>query len=101
MLNKSALNKLFNDIRENMLELINMIEVKIDVGYILEELEELSYKIKKLNPEGIKISQEIMSNYKKLYKRYKDRLASYLSQKEASQLINRINIWIQILVNSL
>ena len=55
----SSINEIFVNIRKEMFELINMIEIKIDVGYILEELEDISYEIKNLGEEGKQIYGEM------------------------------------------
>ena len=81
---------MFVNIRKEMFDLINMIEIKIDVGYILEEIEELSYEVKRIKGKGEKLSQEMTEIYDQLFKRYKNKLAAFLSPRESNQLIEKI-----------
>lgn len=77
-----------------MFELINMIEIKIDVGYILEELEDIAYEVKNLGEEGKIIHQEMMGVYNSYFNKYKDKLAAFLSSKESSSIIDKIKKWL-------
>ncbi|MHA2357998.1 MAG: hypothetical protein ACXABK_04435 [Candidatus Heimdallarchaeaceae archaeon] len=95
----NALNSLFISIREELFELMNMIEIKIDVGYILEEMEELSHNIQKMSETGIKIGEEMKDIYNSLYKKYKNKLAAFLNPRESNYLIGKIKGWIQELPN--
>ena len=97
VIRRDVLNTLFINIRKDLFELINMIEVRIDVGYILEELEEISYEVKKLNTEGEKIAKEMKEIYNSLYKNYETKLASFLSSREANHLVDKIESWLQVL----
>ena len=97
VIERDVLNTLFINIRKNLFELINMIEIRIDVGYILEELEEISFEIKKLNREGEKIVKEMKEIYNSLYRKYEKQLASFLSSREANHLVSKIESWLQIL----
>ena len=97
MLDRNTLNEMFISIRKDMFDLINMIEIKIDVGYILEEIEELSYEVKKIKGKGEGLSQEMKEIYTRLYKRYKNKLAAFLSPRESNQLIDKIKSWIHLL----
>jgi len=84
-----------------MFELMNMIEIKIDVGYILEEMEELAHEIQKVNENGIIIGKEMREIYNSIYKKYKNKLAAFLTPRESSYLIGKIKGWIQELPNLL
>ncbi len=85
---------MFVNIRKEMFELINMIEIKIDVGYILEELENISYEIKNLGDEGKKIHEEMMQIYNSYFNKYKNKLAAFLSPRESSSLTEKIKRWL-------
>ena len=85
---------MFVNIRKEMFELINMIEIKIDVGYILEELENISYEIKNLGDEGKKIYDEMMQIYNSYFNKYKNKLAAFLSPRESSSLTEKIKRWL-------
>lgn len=97
MLKKNTSNILFTNIRQLLFELINLIDVNIDVGYVLEELEEIAHEIKKINTKGEILSQEITEIYNSLYRKYKNKLAAYLSPRESNQIIGKIKNWIQVL----
>ncbi|MCG3215234.1 MAG: hypothetical protein KAS63_00810 [Candidatus Heimdallarchaeota archaeon] len=97
MIEKNPLNTLFITIRKELFELINMIEVRIDVGYILEEIEEISFEISKLSKEGEKIVKEMKEIYSSLYKKYENKLAAFLSSREANYLVDKIESWLQVL----
>jgi hypothetical protein len=88
---------MFINIRKDLFELVNMIEIKIDIGYILEEIEELSYEVEKMSEIGSKMGGEMREVYNSLYKKYENRLASFLTPREANHLINKIMSWIQSL----
>jgi hypothetical protein len=92
---------MFISIRKELLELMNMIEIKIDVGYILEEMEELSHEIKKISEKGRIIGEEMGDIYNSMYKKYKNKLAAFLTPRESSFLIEKIKGWIQELPNLL
>ncbi|OLS31937.1 MAG: hypothetical protein HeimAB125_14060 [Candidatus Heimdallarchaeota archaeon AB_125] len=77
-----------------MFELINMIEIKIDVGYILEELENISYEVKNLGNEGVKIHEEMKHLYSSYFSKYKNKLAAFLSPRESSSLTEKIKKWL-------
>ena len=93
------MNTTFISIRKELLELINMIEIKIDVSYIIEEIEEISYEIKKMGSEGERIAEDMKELYISLLSKYKNKLAAFLSTKEANQIIEKIQKWIVILPN--
>ena len=76
-----------------------MIEIKIDIGYILEEIEEISYKVQTMSNLGSKLGGEMREIYNSLYKKYENKLASFLTPREANHLIGKIMIWIQSLPN--
>lgn len=93
------MNATFISIRKELFELINMIEIKIDVSYIMEEIEEISHEIQKMGVEGKRISEDMMKLYNSLFSKYKNKLASFLSSKEAYQIIEKIQKWLVILPN--
>ena len=93
------MNTTFISIRKELFELINMIEIKIDVSYIIEEIEEISYEIQKMGNEGERIAEDMMKMYNSLFSKYKNKLASFLSSKEANQIIEKIQKWLVILPN--
>jgi len=97
LIRRDVRNTLFINIRKDLFELINMIEVRIDVSYILEELEEISYEVKKLNLEGEKIVRDMKEIYDSLYKKYEKKLAAFLSSREANHLVGKIESWLQVL----
>ncbi len=97
MANKNTMNATFISIRKELFELINMIEIKIDVSYIIEEIEEISYEIQKMGNEGERIAEDMMRLYKSLFNKYKNKLASFLSSKEANQIIEKIQNWLIVL----
>lgn len=99
MLKKNADDAQFTNMKQSLFELINLIEVKIDVGYILEEIEEIALKVQKLNVEGEKLSEEMKEVYKSLYGKYKNKLAAFLSAREENQITGKIKNWIQVLPN--
>ncbi|MHA1198156.1 MAG: hypothetical protein ACTSQF_02180 [Candidatus Heimdallarchaeaceae archaeon] len=90
----SPMNNVFVSIRKELFELADMVEIRIDVGYILEELEELSQEIKKVGGEGERIFEEISDIYKSLFKKYQNKLAAFLSSKERNLLTEKINKWL-------
>jgi hypothetical protein len=90
----SSTNNVFVSIRQDLFELADMVEIRIDVGYILEELEELSLKIKKIGGEGERIFEEMNDIYKSLYKKYQNKLAAFLSSKERNLLTEKIKKWL-------
>ncbi len=93
------MNTTFISIRKELFELINMIEIKIDVSYIIEEVEEISVEIQKMGIEGERIAEDMMKLYNSLFSKYKNKLASFLSSKEANQIIEKIQKWLVILPN--
>ena len=97
----SSINEIFVNIRKEMFELINMIEIKIDVGYILEELEDISYEIKNLGEEGKQIHEEMMNIYNSYFNKYKNKLAAFLSPRESSSLTEKIKKWLFELSNTI
>jgi hypothetical protein len=97
--NKNTMNATFISIRNELFELINMIEIKIDVSYIMEEIEEISYEIRKMGTEGERIAEDMMKLYNALFGKYKNKLAAFLSSKEANQIIEKIQKWLVILPN--
>lgn len=97
MLEKNADDTPFTNMRQLLFELINLIEIKIDIGYILEEIEEITLEIRKLNPEGVNLGDEMKEVYKSLYRKYKNKLAAFLSPREVNQLTGKIKNWIQVL----
>ncbi len=97
MLEKNANDAQFTNMRQLLFELINLIEIKIDVGYILEEIEELNLEIRKINSKGESLGDEMKEVYKSLYRKYKNKLAAFLSPREVNQLTGKIKNWIQIL----
>lgn len=99
MANKNTMNNTFVSIRKELFELINMIEIKIDVSYIMEEIEEISYEIQKMGIEGERIAEDMMKLYNSLFSKYRNKLASFLSSKEANQIIEKIQKWLVILPN--
>lgn len=101
MVNKNTMNNTFISIRKELFELINMIEIKIDVSYIMEEIEEISYEIKKIGEEGERVAEDMMKLYRSLFSKYKNKLAAFLSSKEANQIIEKIQSWLIILPNLL
>jgi hypothetical protein len=88
---------MFISIRKDLFELVNMIEIKIDIGYILEEIEELSHEIQKMSEIGSKMGVEMRDIYNSLYNKYKNKLASFLTPREANHLVSKIMSWIQLL----
>ena len=95
MVKRNTLENLYNEVNTGLFELINLIEVKIDVSYILEELEEATHKVKKINRIGDPIVEEMRKQYEQMYKKYEDKLAEFLPQKEAEKLIEQITGWIR------
>ena len=93
------MNTTFISIRKELFELINMIEIKIDVSYIIEEIEEISYEIQTIGIVGERIAEDMMKLYKSLFSKYKNKLASFLSSKEANQIIEKIQKWVVVLPN--
>ncbi len=90
----SPMNNMFVSIRKELFELADMVEIRIDVGYILEELEELSLEIKKVGGEGERIFEEMSDIYKSLFRKYNNKLAAFLSSKERSLLTEKIKKWL-------
>ena len=90
----SPLNNQFVSIRKELFELADMVAIRIDVGYILEELEELSLEIKKIGGEGERIFEEMNDIYKSLYRKYQNKLAAFLSSKERELLTEKIKKWL-------
>jgi len=90
----SSTNKVFVSIRKELFELADMVEIRIDVGYILEELEELSLEIKKVGGEGERIFEEMDDIYKSLFRKYQNKLAAFLSSKERNLLTEKIKKWL-------
>ncbi len=88
---------MFINIRKDLFELVNMIEIKIDIGYILEEIEELSYEVQKMSEIGSNMGVEMKDIYNSLYNKYKNKLASFLTPREANHLVSKIMSWIQTL----
>jgi len=88
---------MFINIRKDLFELVNMIEIKIDIGYILEEIEELSYEVQKMSEIGSNMGVEMKDIYNSLYNKYKNKLASFLTPREANHLVGKIMSWIQTL----
>ena len=88
---------MFINIRKDLFELVNMIEIKIDIGYILEEIEELSFEVQKMSEIGSKMGGEMRGIYNSLYNKYEKKLASFLTPREANHLISKIMSWIQLL----
>ena len=99
MLEKNADDVQFTNIRQLLFELINLIEIKIDVGYILEEIEEITLEIIKINSKGESLGDEMKEVYKSLYRKYKNKLAAFLSPREVNQITGKIKNWIQVLPN--
>ncbi|MHA1347016.1 MAG: hypothetical protein ACTSVO_03675 [Candidatus Heimdallarchaeaceae archaeon] len=99
MLEKNADDIQFANMRQLLFELINLIEIKIDVGYILEEIEEIALEIRTINTKGEKLGDEMKEVYKILCRKYKDKLAAFLSPREANQITGKIKNWIQMLPN--
>lgn len=97
MLEKNADDAQFINMRQLLFELINLIEIKIDVGYILEEIEEITLEIRKINSKGERLGDEMEEVYKSLYRKYKNRLAAFLSPREVNQITGKIKNWIQVL----
>lgn len=97
MRNNQKYNKVFEEVRANLFDLINYIDIKIDVSYILEELEEISHKIAKIDVNKIGLADQIRQTYSKLYKKYQNRLASFLSDKESRNITKKIQEWIYLL----
>ena len=97
VLEKNADDAQFTNMKHLLFELINLIEIKIDVGYILEEIEELNIEIRKINSKGENLGDEMIEVYKSLYRKYKNKLAAFLSPREANQLTGKIKNWIQVL----
>ena len=93
------MNNVFVSIRKELFELADMDEIRIDVGYILEELEELSLEIKRVGGEGERIFEEMNDIYKSLLKKYQNKLAAFLSSKERKLLTEKINKWLLKLPN--
>ena len=93
------MNATFISIRKELFELINMIEIKIDVSYVIEEIEEISYEMKKMGIEGERIAEDMRRLYNSLFSKYKNKLASFLSSKEANQITEKIQDWLRILPN--
>jgi len=91
--------KLFKEIRGQLLDLIELVSIKIDVSYILEELEEIEYKIKKLDINNTGLADEVKRVRIKLYNKYKNDLATYLPDKKAQSLIKTIESWIKQIIN--
>ena len=75
-----------------------MIEIKIDVGYILEELEEVKHQIAKLVGGRKDLINDIEKTNTELYRKYESKLASFISKKEAYNLINKIEKWLKELL---
>ena len=90
----SPMKNVFISIRKELFELADMVEIRIDVGYILEELEELSLGLKKLGGEGERIYEEMSDMYKSLLRKYQNKLAAFLSSKERNLLTEKIKKWL-------
>ncbi|MCE7741024.1 MAG: hypothetical protein GOP50_01075 [Candidatus Heimdallarchaeota archaeon] len=90
----SPMNNVYVSIRKELFELADMVEIRIDVGYILEELEELSLELKKVGGEGERIFEEMNDIYRSLLKKYQNKLAAFLSSKERNLLTEKINKWL-------
>ncbi|MHA1686918.1 MAG: hypothetical protein ACTSYD_11040 [Candidatus Heimdallarchaeaceae archaeon] len=97
MKNNQKYNREFEEIRANLFDLINYIDIKIDVSYILEELEEISYKVAKIDVNKIGLADQIRQTYNNLYKKYQNKLASFLSDKESRVITKKIQEWIYLL----
>ena len=97
VLEKNADDAQFTNMRQLLFELINLIEIKIDVGYILEEIEEITLEIRKINSKGENLGDEMKEVYKSLYRKYKNKLAAFLSPREVNQITGKIKNWIQVL----
>ena len=96
---QNQLDKLFEDLRKQMFDLIDLIEIKIDISYILEELEEIEYKVKKLDKNNVGLSDEIREIRHKLFSQYKNNLADYLQEKKAKNLVKAIKNWLSRIAN--
>ncbi len=92
--NSNLDTKLFEEIRAELFELINLIEVKIDVGYILEELEIITKKVKNLKKSETYIDSEMEELFNHFYKKYNTKPSSFLSEKEERKLTEVIKSWI-------
>ncbi len=98
MARQKSLDTLFVNIRKTLFELINMIEIKIDVGYILEEIEEVKHQIVKLGGGRNELINDIEKTNIALYRKYESKLASFIPKKEAYNLINKIENWLKELL---
>ena len=98
MARQKSLDTLFVNIRKTLFELINMIEIKIDVGYILEEVEEVKHQIVKLVGKRNELINDIEKTNTTLYRKYESKLASFIPKKEAYNLINKIENWLKELL---
>ncbi|MHA1303046.1 MAG: hypothetical protein ACTSQE_07960 [Candidatus Heimdallarchaeaceae archaeon] len=94
MIKRNILETTYREVKNDLFELIDLLEIKIDCSYVLEELEEIEYKVRKINKIGDPIVEEIARTYHTLYKKYEKKLASFLTQKETEKLIEKIKKWI-------
>ncbi|UJG39579.1 MAG: YtzH-like family protein [Candidatus Heimdallarchaeum aukensis] len=92
---RKSLENTYNKAKDSLFELMDLLEIKIDCSYILEELEEIKHLVKKINLVNDSIVDEMDSVYQKLYKNYKDKLAAFLPPNESKKLMNSIKEWIR------
>ncbi len=85
---------IYQEIREAILELINLIEIDIDVSYVLEELEEIRFKIRKINVKNGSVPEEINQVFNKLYDKYKNKMSAPLSSRDKRKLIENLKEWL-------
>lgn len=94
MVHNVSSEAIYQDIREAILELINLIEIDIDVSYVLEEVEEIRFKIRKLNVKDETVAEEINQVFNNLYDKYKNKMSAPLSSRDKRELIENLKEWL-------
>ncbi len=93
---KKKQDRLYEKIKNDLFDLLDLLEIKIDSSYILEELENIFYQVKKLKSvDGDPLDEEIINTYNQLYKKYKNKLAAFLDRKDTEKLEIKLKDWIR------
>ncbi|MHA1595684.1 MAG: hypothetical protein ACTSXJ_05725 [Candidatus Baldrarchaeia archaeon] len=84
------------ELRERLLKLIDMVELRLDAEYILEELDVIRYLMKAYLGPNHQVTKEVEEWYNTLMQKYRNNMGERISDDERKILSLKASSWYNI-----
>ncbi|MHA1721524.1 MAG: hypothetical protein ACTSXW_00430 [Candidatus Baldrarchaeia archaeon] len=89
------------ELTERLIKLIDTLELRLSVEYILEELDMVLYFSRALLGLNHKVTKEAEEWYNLLWGRYSENLEANISEEDAKKLAMKAKVWFNIVKRTL